>query len=184
MAQQGNLVKIPFKYLVIWGCGWPTIGISSCLLISVLYHFDKVTSTHCRVLNVLPSISAAVGDVSPQKHIFRASIGLHCPVVYLIAFCYYQYFKSMQLSTAYRRLNFITLVTRWVEISALLSLAVVSSTENHSAHEKFFITFVVASYLEMMMLMVMLGWSRKRLLTYEVCQSAYLSVCLSVCLSV
>jgi hypothetical protein len=148
-----------------------------CLFVSLFVFFPQV-------LNVLPSISAAVGDVSPQKHIFRASIGLHCPVVYLIAFCYYQYFKSMQLSTAYRRLNFITLVTRWVEISALLSLAVVSSTENHSAHEKFFITFVVASYLEMMMLMVMLGWSRKRLLTYEVCQSAYLSVCLSVCLSV
>ncbi|XP_062519964.1 post-GPI attachment to proteins factor 2-like [Corticium candelabrum] len=162
---QNHFVKFPFRYLAVWGCGWPAVGISVCLLVSVLYHFDRVTSTHCKVPNVLPSISAAVGDVSPQKHIFRACIGLHCPAVYFGAFWYFKYFNNFSLSTFYCRLNYVTMILRWTEITALLGLSVISSTENHSAHEKSFILFVVTSYIHMIALLIMLRWSRRRPLT-------------------
>lgn len=38
----------------------------SCPFISTVFHFEETTKTHCNVLNLLPSFSAAIGYGFPE----------------------------------------------------------------------------------------------------------------------
>lgn len=91
-----------------------------CTIWSLLFNFKETTSTHCQVNNYLPSISASVGAFGPQKYIWRVSIGLHSAPRYGVAFMYY----------LLKHGSFVIFISNVLEITFLLGLTFISSTEN------------------------------------------------------
>lgn len=100
----------------------PFCGFIFCIIYSMIFNFVDATSTHCGVDNYLPSVSASIGSFSPQKYIWRATIALHSTPRYIVALIYRD---CMQGSKNLFKLSCI-------EITALLGLSIVSSTENFS----------------------------------------------------
>ncbi|XP_036364208.1 post-GPI attachment to proteins factor 2-like isoform X3 [Octopus sinensis] len=115
------------------------------------------------VPNYLPSISAAIGGFTPQRYVWRACIGLHCAPRFLVAFTYYNFHMSVRLAEKnklYGHLAAIACVLHIIENLALLGLTYVASNENHYAHEKFFITFLVSSLCYMLLTIILVKWGR------------------------
>lgn len=124
LAKSSNLISnsfiiISLQLLSIITLSLPLFGFTFCVIWSVVFNFTEATSTHCGVSNYLPSISASIGSFSPQKYIWRSTISLHTSPRYLISFIFY---KSIHHSNN-------LLIFNWIEISALLALSIVSSTE-------------------------------------------------------
>lgn len=123
-------VRIPFSK-----CSWGTVVLPLsafifCVLYSVLFNFEKSTFTHCNVFNFLPSISAAIGNYSPQKEIWQIAIYLHFIPRLCIAFVYYQYNKDILTSETFifRVLAFLLNI---LENVALLTLTYWTSSSNY-----------------------------------------------------
>ncbi|XP_052828369.1 post-GPI attachment to proteins factor 2 isoform X2 [Octopus bimaculoides] len=115
------------------------------------------------VPNYLPSISAAIGGFTPQRYVWRACIGLHCAPRFLVAFTYYNFHMSVRLAEKnklYGHLAAVACVLHIIENLALLGLTYVASNENHYAHEKFFITFLVSSLFYMLFTIILVKWGR------------------------
>ena len=53
----GVLVTIKYRYLALATIILSTISFVFCIVYSFLFHFDEVTSSHCNVWNVAPSVS-------------------------------------------------------------------------------------------------------------------------------
>lgn len=77
MPSEDELLRIPFKWIVCIISGLPLSALAICVVWSTVFHFDSATSTHCEVANWLPSISAAVAKLEPERYIWRIAIGLH-----------------------------------------------------------------------------------------------------------
>ena len=130
---------VSFQRLALVTVALPLFGFAFCVFWSLCFDFFESTSTHCGVSNYLPSVSASIGSFSPQKHVWRLTIALHSTPRYLVAFVY---FKLIH----YSKLLFVLNV---VEISALLGLSIVSSTDNFGninykftfVYERFLLTF-------------------------------------------
>ncbi|XP_054160755.1 post-GPI attachment to proteins factor 2-like [Oppia nitens] len=135
-----NVIVLPFTSIVVTIVLLPLMAFFLCVFWSLVFDFETSTSTHCGVRNFLPSISAAIGAFSPQKYIWRLAIGLHSMARYVIAYMYYNRFDS--------KLVFTLNVT---EITALLGLTYVSSTENFSFHSKAFVTFLLTAFMGMVL---------------------------------
>lgn len=82
-----ELLVIPFRLLIAVIGGVPFVALVICVAISVLFHFEESTSTHCNVSNALPSVSASV-SLAPERYIWRILINLHCVPRFAIAFAY------------------------------------------------------------------------------------------------
>merc|ERR1719264_1139404 len=52
----GVLVTIKYRYLALATIVLSTISFVFCIVYSFLFHFDEVTSSHCNVWNVAPSV--------------------------------------------------------------------------------------------------------------------------------
>lgn len=111
---------VSFQKLAIVTLALPLCGFIFCVLWSMLYNFVDSTSTHCNVPNYLPSVSASIGSYSPQKYVWRLTVALHSAPRYLVAFAYYKVFHAS---------NFL-IIMNCAEISSLLGLTIISSTEN------------------------------------------------------
>lgn len=111
---------ISFRRLAQITLALPLCGFAFCVIWSLLYNFVDSTSTHCAVSNYLPSVSATIGNYSPQKYVWRLTVALHSAPRYIVAFVYYKLFHASRC----------LLLLNWLEISALLGLTIVSSTEN------------------------------------------------------
>ena len=53
----GVLVTIKYRYLALATIILSTASFVFCIVYSFLFHFDEVTSSHCNVWNVAPSVS-------------------------------------------------------------------------------------------------------------------------------
>lgn len=103
---------------------------------SIIYNFNDATSTHCHVNNYLPSISAAIGSYSPQKYVWRICIALHSTPRYIILYMYFiHYHRSL-----------LILLFNFIEISSLLGLTFISSTENFRKYTHSFSTFFTSTF--------------------------------------
>lgn len=72
-----ELLRVSFGRVIAAVALLPLSALAFCVVWSVLFHFPEATSTHCGVLNVLPSISAAVAKLEPERYVWRVFIGLH-----------------------------------------------------------------------------------------------------------
>jgi len=86
--------------------------------------------------NYLPSISSAIGGFAPQRYVWRLCIALHCAPRYLLGVCYYRLYGAGLCDIPVRRriyggLVFLMTAAYFAELSCLLLLSFVSSTEHY-----------------------------------------------------
>ncbi|RLU25762.1 hypothetical protein DMN91_001921 [Ooceraea biroi] len=153
---------LSFRRLCLATVGLPLVSLLFCFVTAYIFQQDDIHETHCRVYNILPSISAITG-VSPQRYLWRVSIALHIGPRLVIASVYHSYYykilKSIedvpQKITGSRLLN----LCYWLniaEVAALSGVTYISNRENYSVHEKIFIVFMISS-LTYMLTAVRLG---------------------------
>lgn len=134
-------VMAGFREVCLVTAALPLATLFCCFVGAVLFQADEVHETHCRVFNVIPSISAITG-VSPQRYFWRISIALHIGPRFLIAAAYHNQYTTVlnrQLAAAgvagdQRVQRTLVTVVFWlhiVEVAALLGVTYVSNKENY-----------------------------------------------------
>ena len=58
----GVMVTVKYRYLALATILLSTASFVFCIVYSFLFHFDEVTSSHCNVWNVAPSVSGRVEE--------------------------------------------------------------------------------------------------------------------------
>jgi len=71
----------------------PLIGLVACLIVGLIFQFEHIQETACKVYNVIPSISAVTG-ISPGRYLWRVVIAFHIGPRILIAAVYYNFLMS------------------------------------------------------------------------------------------
>ncbi|XP_022211802.2 post-GPI attachment to proteins factor 2-like [Drosophila obscura] len=133
----------------------PLVTLFTCFVTAYVYQYDDVHETHCRVYNIIPSISAITG-VSPQRYFWRFSIALHIGPRIPIAFVYKNYYRSQlkrispELVPQASWLISLILVLNCIEIASLGGVTYISNRENYPVHERIFITFMICSLCYML----------------------------------
>lgn len=144
------LVRLPFTYFAVGTVMLPFGGLLICLTISLLYHYEDATYTHCKVGNYLPSISAAISHV-PERYIWRGFIGLHSAPRFLVSVAYFNfYYARFSGRLLELLLSVLTLLCSLTENTGLLLLTYVGSTETYTIHKNGFIVFISSSLLHML----------------------------------
>ncbi|XP_067120190.1 post-GPI attachment to proteins factor 2 [Centruroides vittatus] len=152
-SESKALVQIRFRTIALCTVCLPLFSFIFCVIWSLIFNFRQVTSTHCQVSNYLPSISAAIGGYTPQRYVWRIGIGLHAAPRYIVMFMYYSYYSNLILNEViWQRLVTLACILNGIEITCLIGLTYVSSSENYPAHEKFFVTFMLSSLTYMLLL--------------------------------
>lgn len=144
------LIRLPFKSFAVGTVLLPLVGLIACLFISLVYHFEEATFTHCRVSNYLPSISAAISQM-PERYVWRCCIGLHSAPRYLVAFAYLSFYRRRFEKLPELVLSWLAFIFSLAENTGLLLLTYVASTETYSVHKNAFIVFIASSLLHMLM---------------------------------
>jgi hypothetical protein len=147
--------NLSIRKLAFVGVSLPLITLLTCLATAYVFQYDDVHETHCRVYNVIPSISAITG-VTPQTYMWRIAVAFHVGPRMVIAQVYYNYFinqisKATDKSTSYILIN----LCYWlniIEIAAICGVTYISNRENYPVHEKIFILFMLSSLLYMVVM--------------------------------
>ncbi|XP_026491508.1 post-GPI attachment to proteins factor 2-like [Vanessa tameamea] len=151
---------------LLWSCSlrkicltalWLPLGaLMFCYVTASIFQADDIHETHCRVYNVVPSISAITG-ISPQRYVWRICIAYHLGPRLLIGSLYYNYHRERtSYITEERMRNLATKLGEacyWlnlIELFALTGVTYVSNRENYFIHEKIFIVFMIATLLHML----------------------------------
>ncbi|MCJ8740750.1 hypothetical protein PDJAM_G00062590 [Pangasius djambal] len=144
------LVRLPFTVFTVGTVCLPLLGLITCIALSLIYHYNEATYTHCQVHNYLPSISAAI-SLTPQRYIWRFCIGLHSAPRFLIAAAYFNFYRGRFAKQIVEQLlSAFTLLCAVSENAGLLLLTYVCSTETYNLHKNGFITFIASSGLHML----------------------------------
>ncbi|XP_060792222.1 post-GPI attachment to proteins factor 2 [Neoarius graeffei] len=144
------LVRLPFTIFILGTVSLPFFGFITCVVLSLIYHFNEATYTHCQVNNYLPSISAAI-SLTPQRYIWRFCVGLHSAPRFLIVVTYFSFYRGrFSRQIAEQVLSVVTLLCGVSENAGLLILTYVCSTETYNLHKNGFITFIASSILHML----------------------------------
>ncbi|KAL4230314.1 Post-GPI attachment to proteins factor 2 [Mactra antiquata] len=141
----------------------PFVAVVISVVYSLLYDFHGSTATHCKVNNILPSISAAIGR-TPQRYIWRILISLHAAPRFIIAAAYYGWHKQVHVGsnqTTYLFLVKVAVFLHVLENFMLVLLTCVSSNENKDIHENSFILFIITSWAYMLLTIGLCKWARK-----------------------
>lgn len=88
------LCSVAYRDYISIGMWAPLTGLLATLTLSIYYNFESVTYTHCGVANVIPSISACIGDHTPQRYIWRLCIALMVAQRSSDGFIYRAYFRE------------------------------------------------------------------------------------------
>ncbi|XP_055371290.1 post-GPI attachment to proteins factor 2-like [Condylostylus longicornis] len=135
----------------------PLVTLLSCFVTAYVFQSEEVHETHCRVYNIIPSISAITG-VSPQRYFWRLCIAFHIGPRIPITVMYRNYYRNYLLmhdltDDVFKRAKLLINLVFWlhmVEVIALGGVTYVSNRENYPIHEKIFITFMVCSLCHML----------------------------------
>lgn len=153
-------IRLPFaKFSWLTVC-LPLFAFLFAVVYSVLFNFDSATFTHCNVYNFLPSISAAIGNFSPQKEVWQTAIALHALPRFCMAASYFQYNREI-LTSKVNLFIFLACLLNVIENVALIILSFWTSSENYPVHKRAFVTFIVISELYMLLLLLLHRKCRK-----------------------
>ncbi|XP_061684251.1 post-GPI attachment to proteins factor 2-like isoform X2 [Syngnathoides biaculeatus] len=144
------VIRVSFTACALGTVSLPLLALVICVLISSVFHFEDSTSTHCKVPNYLPSISASI-SLSPERHIWRFCVGLHSAPRLLVAFTYFKFYKvRFDARLPERSLAYLGLAFSVSENLGLLLLTYVSSSETYYVHKEGFILFILSSFVYML----------------------------------
>ncbi|OQR76242.1 post-GPI attachment to proteins factor 2-like [Tropilaelaps mercedesae] len=141
---RSTLATYSASSIALYVVALPMFSFIFCIGYSLVFNFTASTQTHCKVTNLLPSISAAIGSFSPQKYVWRTGIGIHSAPRFVYAVMYRSWHRTI-LPVRYRFLADVAFALEFIEDTSLLGLTMVSSSENYPVHEKCFITFLLTS---------------------------------------
>lgn len=142
-------VVLPFSKVAWFTVSLPFLAFMFCIVWSVLYNFEHSNSTHCKVYNFLPSVSAAIGHYKPQRDVWKIAIAVQATVRVLVLVLYYRYYKEHIYKWA-QNLSNIAVVTYTIENISLVTLSFWTSNENYAFHKLSFITFLITSFIHML----------------------------------
>ncbi|XP_070552539.1 post-GPI attachment to proteins factor 2-like [Ptychodera flava] len=162
-----DLCRINYPKLGILTLSLPLSAFILTILISILKNLEGTTKTHCNVVNILPSISASIGDFTPQRYIWRLAIGLHSAPRLLYAYTHYTWLcltsrKAIVDNATFQIFCQIGVWCDLLEIFALLGLTVVSSTEYFAFHEGCTVLFLVMALIYMTIVNLLFNWRLAR----------------------
>ncbi|XP_068186515.1 post-GPI attachment to proteins factor 2 [Antennarius striatus] len=144
------LFRLPFTAFIMGTVLLPLTALIVCVFISLMYHFEDATNTHCQVPNYLPSISAAIGYI-PERYIWRTCIGLHSAPRYMVSVAYFNFYRGhFTRNLLELLLSGLGLVSNLAENTGLVLLTYVSSNETYNLHKYGFIIFLASSLLHML----------------------------------
>lgn len=135
-------LAIPFRELCIGTLLLPLCSMFICFTTAYIFQPDDIHETHCRVYNIIPSISAITG-ISPQRYLWRISIAIQTGPRFLIAFAYRSFYRQVLASNLAKSCYSPTQVTQakrlinvlfWlsiIEIVALTGVTYISNRENY-----------------------------------------------------
>ncbi|KAF4526386.1 hypothetical protein B566_EDAN012676 [Ephemera danica] len=127
---------VSFRQLCLVTVSLPLCGLLICFITAYIFQQDDIHETHCRVYNVIPSISAITG-ISPQRYLWRICIALHIGPRILIASVYHMYYLSLLPSvvpTQQGRYQLLLQICYWLnltEITSLCGVTYISNRENY-----------------------------------------------------
>lgn len=108
----------------------PFFGFIFCVVYSVLFFFKQSTGTHCHVANLLPSISAAIGNYQPQRFVWQVCIVLHFLPRLLIARMYLKHYDDV-IRRNRRGFAYVAVLLNVLENFALLGLSLFTSIDSY-----------------------------------------------------
>ncbi|XP_060531759.1 post-GPI attachment to proteins factor 2-like [Cylas formicarius] len=147
-------IRLPFERILILVVCFPLVAFLFCVSYSVLFNFESSTYTHCQVYNILPSISAAIGNFSPQREIWQSAIALQAlPRIY-VAIEYLNHHHNV-LPPKDIWIGYIACVLNIIENLALITLSFFTSSKFYVIHEKAFITFILVSEVYMILICIL-----------------------------
>ncbi|XP_052792525.1 post-GPI attachment to proteins factor 2-like [Mya arenaria] len=156
------MICLPLRILGRIAIGFPLFGISFAIVWSILFDFEASNRTACKVPNLLPTLSSAIGGFTPQRYIWRFCISMQTGLRFLLAFCYYHWHHRVQVGSKqllYNRLVTLAITCHVLENLALVTLTAISSTENGEIHEYSFVMFMICSQLYMILSCVLIKWT-------------------------
>ncbi|EEB11526.1 fgf receptor activating protein, putative [Pediculus humanus corporis] len=125
----------------------PVSSLIICFVTANIFQKDDIHETHCKVYNVVPSISAITG-ISPQKYLWRICVAFHVGPRLVIAIVYKQYYSKLLEKENLNGKNWLLNFCFWLSITEIVTLCgvtYISNRENYPIHEKIFITFMFSS---------------------------------------
>lgn len=131
----------------------PCFALFSCVGLSIIKDFEKSTRTHCNVFNFLPSISASIGDCEPQRYIWRLCFALDSTPRYILAYLQLQrllHRPHIAFGELYFLAQCVNTLIHVLELTFLLLLTYISSTDIKWIHELSFIGFMICSLVHML----------------------------------
>lgn len=85
---------VGFKEICVVTAALPMVTLFICFVSAYIFQSEEIHETHCRVYNVIPSISAITG-VSPQRYLWRICVALHIGPRFAIAAVYRNYYRCI-----------------------------------------------------------------------------------------
>lgn len=127
----GKFFEISFGKFAFAIVSLPFLAFAFCVTWSLMFFFERSTSTHCGVSNYLPSISAAIGNYQPQRFVWQVAILLHAFPRFLVALQYVQHYKRI-IRNNRRRLVYVACFLNIIENVSLIGLSLWTSSEDYS----------------------------------------------------
>jgi len=120
-------------------------GMLICLGFAVNLHYSQVTRNHCRVWEFWPSVSAVIGDYSPEKNIWRVAIALGSGPRFVSGVLNFQMLQELLPDRS--GILKIAFILDMLRIFAAGGWTYISSSEFLLVHEVCFVLYVVLSFL-------------------------------------
>ncbi|KAG8196578.1 hypothetical protein JTE90_014139 [Oedothorax gibbosus] len=156
-------LRLKFPTIAVYTVSLPLASFIFCVLWSLLFNFERATFTHCQVPNYLPSISAAIGTFSPQKYVWQICVAIHAVPRFLVVFMYYSHLSDILYKDAiWQFLASFIFFVQAAEVTSLLGLTFISSSENFHAHEACFCVFMITAIANMILLYITMKYGTKQ----------------------